>query len=73
MSRCAPLDGDAISGYSNVESDGIGWAELFDTVIKEHDDEHTVKFIRALKNGEDIAREFEQGAWEAYFPIKGDM
>ena len=73
VSGCAPLDGDAISGYSNVESDGMGWAELFDAVIKEHDDGHAAKFIRALKNGEDVAREFEQGVWEAYFPMKGDM
>ena len=73
VSGCAPLDGNAISGYSNPESDGMGWAELFDAVIKEHDDGHAAKFIRALKNGEDVAREFEQGEWEAYFPMKDDM
>lgn len=70
---CAPLDEKAISTYSNPESDGMGWAELFSAVTKEHDDGHAVKFIRALKNGEDVASRFEQGEWEAYFPMKGDM
>ena len=73
VSGCAPLDGDAISNYSNPESDGMGWTELFRAVNKEHDDGHAAKFIRALKNGEDVAREFEQGEWEAYFPMKADM
>jgi len=73
VSGCAPLDGENISTYSNPESDRLGWAELFSAVNKEHDDGHAVKFIRAMKNGEDVAREFEQGEWEAYFPMKGDM
>lgn len=73
VSGCPPLDGDAISGYSNPESDGLGWMELFSAASKEHDDGHAVKFIRALKNGEDVAREYEDGEWEAYFPMKGDM
>lgn len=73
VSGCAPLDGKAISGYSNPESDGLEWAALFSAVNKEHDDGHAAKFIRALKNGEDVAKQFEQGEWEAYFPMKGDM
>lgn len=73
VSGSAPLDGNAISNYSNPESDELGWTELFRAASKEHDDGHAVKFIRALKNGEDVARDFEQGKWEAYFPMKGDM
>ncbi|KFY10106.1 hypothetical protein V491_07809 [Pseudogymnoascus sp. VKM F-3775] len=73
VSGCPPLDGNAISSYSNSESDGIEWAELFSAVNKEHDDGHAAKFIRALKNGEHVSSEFEQGEWEAYFPMKGDM
>jgi hypothetical protein len=73
VSGCAALDGNAISGYSNPESDSMGWAELFSVVNKEHDDGHAAKFIRALKNGEEVAARFEQGEWEAYFPMKGDM
>jgi hypothetical protein len=73
VSGCAALDGNAISGYSDPESDSMGWAELFSAVNKEHDDGHAAKFIRALKNGEEVAARFEQGEWEAYFPMKGDM
>lgn len=73
VSGCAPLDGNAISNYSNPDSDGMGWTELFSAVNKEHDDGHAAKFIRALKNGEQVAGKFEQGKWEAYFPMKGDM
>ena len=73
VSGCAPLDGDAISRYEDPESAGVGWEELFDAVRKEHDDGHAAKFIRALKHGEDVARPYEQGPWEAYFPMKGDM
>ncbi|KAI1504052.1 hypothetical protein F5X99DRAFT_424580 [Biscogniauxia marginata] len=73
VSGCAPLDGAAISGYENPESDGLGWEDLFSAVNKEHDDGHAAKFIRALKNGEQVCAEYEQGEWEAYFPMKGDM
>jgi hypothetical protein len=73
VSGSAALDGSAISGYSDPESDGMGWAELFSAVNQEHDDGHAAKFIRALKNGEKEAAEFEQGEWEAYFPMKGEM
>lgn len=70
---CAPLDGEAVSGYANPESEGVGWAELFGAVNREHDDGHAAKFLRALKHGEEVTRGFEQGEWEAYFPMKGDM
>lgn len=73
VSGCAPLYGHALSHYSNPASDGMGWAELFRAVNQEHDDGHAAKFIRALKNGEEVAKEFERGKWEAYFPMKGDM
>jgi hypothetical protein len=73
VSGCAPLDGSAISSYSSPESDGMGWAELFSAVNKEHDDGHAAKFIRALKNGESEASKFENGEWEMYFPMRGDM
>ncbi|KAH8807229.1 hypothetical protein F5884DRAFT_673432 [Xylogone sp. PMI_703] len=73
VSGSAPLDGNAISTYSNPESDSMDWEDLFSAVRKEHDDGHAAKFIRALKNGEDVSREYESGEWEAYFPMKGDM
>lgn len=76
VSGCAPLDGNAISGYESddPETEAMGWAELFSAVNKEHDDGHAVKFIRALKNGEETAKPFEESEeWKGYFPMKGDM
>ncbi|EOA85728.1 Baeyer-Villiger monooxygenase dmxR6 [Exserohilum turcicum] len=73
VSGSAVLDGSAISTYSSPHSDGLDWDGLFDRVIKEHDDGHAAKFIRALKNGEDSAKEFEQGEYKEYFPMQGDM
>ncbi|KAH8589378.1 hypothetical protein B0O99DRAFT_637117 [Bisporella sp. PMI_857] len=73
VSGSAALDAKWINNYSNPESDGLGWAELFSAVNKEHDDGHAAKFIRALKNGEEVSKPFEQGEWASYFPMKGDM
>ncbi|KAJ6279553.1 hypothetical protein J3E71DRAFT_182420 [Bipolaris maydis] len=73
VSGSAKLNHSAISEYSSIESNDLCWNMLFDKVIKEHDDGHAAKFMRALKNGEDSAREFEQGEYEEYFPMKGDM
>lgn len=72
--KASPLDPQAISGYTNPESDQLGWDELFRDVRRESDDGHAAKFIRALKNGELTAKRYEQTAeWADYFPVKGDM
>ncbi|KAI1159632.1 hypothetical protein F5B18DRAFT_576922 [Nemania serpens] len=74
VSGSAPLNPSAITSYSNPESDNMGWSELFDAVIKEHDDGHAAKFIRALKNGQDVCETFEaQSELASYFPVKGNM
>jgi Questin oxidase-like len=73
VSGSAALDEKWVSDYSNAESDGMGWEDLFTAVNEEHDDGHAPKFIRALKNGEQECRKYEQGEWETYFPMKGDM
>ncbi|KAI8625048.1 hypothetical protein F5Y19DRAFT_480100 [Xylariaceae sp. FL1651] len=68
------LDSQAISGYANAESDSLGWEDLFRDVRRESDDGHAAKFIRALKNGEDTAKRYEDTAeWSTYFPCKRDM
>ncbi|KAF2017038.1 hypothetical protein BU24DRAFT_420064 [Aaosphaeria arxii CBS 175.79] len=73
VSGCSVLDGAAISNYSSPESDGMSWDDLFSAVCKEHDDGHAAKFIRALKNGENCASKYENGEFETYFPMRGDM
>ncbi|KAI0145386.1 hypothetical protein GGR57DRAFT_517282 [Xylariaceae sp. FL1272] len=68
------LDGNAISDYSDVQSDGLGWSDLFRDVVRESDDGHAAKFIRALKSGEETSKAWETTAeWGAFFPCKGDM
>ena len=70
---CAPLDADAVARYESPEGGEVGWEQLFERVRAEHDDGHAGKFIRALKSGESVAREWEGGEWEECFPMKGDM
>ena len=70
----ALLDTEAISGYKDPESDGLSWDDLFRDVVRESDDGHAAKFIRALKNGEQTSKNYEQTEeWADYFPCKGDM
>ena len=64
---------DAITEYHDDFSAAMDWKELYAAVNKEHDDGHVVKFIRALKNGQEAARPFEAGEFSDSFPVKGDM
>lgn len=52
----APLDTEAISGYKDPESADLSWDDLFRDVVRESDDGHAAKFIRALKNGEQTSK-----------------
>ena len=73
VSGSAALDADAIATYSSPESDGMGWQDLFRAVCQEPDDGHAAKFIRALKNGEDVCKKWEQEEDETQFPLRGNM
>jgi hypothetical protein len=72
VSGCAELYPDAVNQYNDDYSAAMGWNELYAAVNKEHDDGHVVKLIRALKNGEEAARPFEEGEFSESFPVKGD-
>ncbi|KKY37360.1 hypothetical protein UCDDA912_g02633 [Diaporthe ampelina] len=69
------LDGSYVSEYGGQASQNSGeWSDIFMAVVKEHDDGHAAKFIRALKNGELVGRQYEKDStWAGYFPMKGDM
>ncbi|KAF3763009.1 hypothetical protein M406DRAFT_346955 [Cryphonectria parasitica EP155] len=62
-----------IKNYQPTASAGWGWEELFRRANGDYDDGHVVKFLRALKNGEQVAKPFEEGVWADAFPVKGDM
>ncbi|ORY69641.1 uncharacterized protein BCR38DRAFT_419681 [Pseudomassariella vexata] len=70
---CGPLDDNGISGYASPENEDMEWEELFYQVVRESDDGHAAKFIRALKNGEETGKAYENGEWGDFFPMKGDM
>ncbi|GAM43183.1 hypothetical protein TCE0_047f17782 [Talaromyces pinophilus] len=73
-SGSVPLDDKYITNYTNPESDGWSWDDIFSAVIKQHDDGHAAKFIRALKNGEIVCQQYESRSKSVgRFPVKGDM
>ncbi|KAH8756632.1 hypothetical protein F5883DRAFT_162456 [Diaporthe sp. PMI_573] len=76
-SGSVPLDGAYINKYAEADLETLswGWEDVFGAVVKEHDDGHAAKFIRAIKNGELVTAKF-QGQDDKgldYLPLKGDM
>ncbi|AEO58371.1 hypothetical protein MYCTH_2305640 [Thermothelomyces thermophilus ATCC 42464] len=68
------LRAQVLDQYRPTLSKGMGWKELYRAANEVHDDGHIVKFIRSLKNGEDVVKPFEQAPGAAdYFPVHGDM
>jgi Questin oxidase-like len=73
-SGSVPLDEKYITDYSSPESDGWSWEDIFSAVVKQHDDGHAAKFIRALKNGELVSQQHElRSDILDRFPVRGDM
>jgi hypothetical protein len=64
---------EAVDEYHPTLSKDMGWRELYRAANEVHDDGHIVKFIRALKNGEDVVKPFEQGPGATDFPVHGEM
>lgn len=64
------LDVDSVKQYQGEKTGDVSWEKLFQLVNEQHDDGHVAKFVRALKNGEEACREFED---EEDFMVKGDM
>lgn len=67
------LDTKYIRDYKGQVTASWGWQELFAVINRTHDDGHVAKYVRALKNGEEVSKPFENGEWERAFPVKGDM
>ncbi|KAL4951129.1 hypothetical protein BDW69DRAFT_201649 [Aspergillus filifer] len=64
------LDIGAVTEYVGEKTGNMSWEELFVAVNEQHDDGHVAKFVRALKNGEEVCKEFEG---DDVFMVKGDM
>lgn len=63
------LNVDDIDGYTTGVSASWGWDETFRAARGLNDDGHVAKFVRAIKNGEESSRQFEDDK----FPVKGAM
>ncbi|KAI9648487.1 hypothetical protein NHQ30_003121 [Ciborinia camelliae] len=59
--------------YEPSLSKGWDWRALYKGSIDIHDDGHVVKFIRALKHGEDVVEPHVKREGAASFPVNGDM
>ncbi|KAH6658475.1 hypothetical protein BKA67DRAFT_533628 [Truncatella angustata] len=58
-----------IENFTTGASADWGWDEMFRVSKGLRDDGHVAKFVRAVKNGEEVSKEFE----DETFPVKGDM
>jgi hypothetical protein len=67
------LRAENILEYEPTMSRGLDWKGLYQAANDIHDDGHIVKFIRALKNGEDVVKPYEEQAQDAALPVKGEM
>ncbi|QIW99251.1 hypothetical protein AMS68_004769 [Peltaster fructicola] len=72
-SAAAKLDAAWITDYVPTFSAGMDWISLYKATNKAHDDGHVAKFIRAIKNGFDVAKPFESSQDAALLPVHGDM
>ncbi|KAJ9605938.1 hypothetical protein H2200_009787 [Cladophialophora chaetospira] len=71
-SAAPELRDEYITSYQPTLSKGMGWQELYQALNQHHDDGHVAKFIRAIKNGEQVAGRFEKSE-ESELPINGDL
>ncbi|KAI9681076.1 MAG: hypothetical protein M1822_007150 [Bathelium mastoideum] len=72
-SGAAEMRAQDVLEYEPTLSKGLDWQAMYRAANDLHDDGHVVKFIRALKNGEDVVKPFERGEDAACFPVTGDM
>jgi hypothetical protein len=71
-SGAVDLNHSAIANYTAHLSAGSDWDALYKAVVKEHDDGHLAKFVRALKHGQTISQPFESSDEGGAFPVKGN-
>ncbi len=62
-----------VLGYEpTLSKDIMDWDALYAAVRGEHDDGHAAKFVRAVKNGEDVTAQFSQESGVAtLLPVRG--
>jgi hypothetical protein len=71
-SSAPAMDAQWIKVYQPTLSKGMDWRGLYKVVNIDHDDGHVAKFVRAIKNAEDVGKAFA-GEKEETFPVTGEM
>ncbi|KAI4591844.1 hypothetical protein KJ359_012163 [Pestalotiopsis sp. 9143b] len=59
-----------IQNFSTGDSVNWGWEDVFRVAKGLHDDGHVAKFVRAVKNGEEVSKAYGD---DDSFPVRGDM
>lgn len=81
-SAAPELRPENLMDYEPTLSRCMDWIQIYQDVNQHHDDGHVAKFIRALKNGEEITLPFERhvanggatnGTSADLLPVKGNM
>ena len=67
----AELHIEDADNYAGTSSANMDWAALFSVINKMRDDGHVAKYVRALKNGEEVSKSFEHGEGAGNLPVKG--
>ncbi|KAK1751367.1 oxidoreductase AflY [Echria macrotheca] len=70
-SAAAELKLENIEGYKPTLTAGLDWKGVYELVNDAHDDGHVAKFVRAIKNGEEVSKPYETGPGSEDFPVKG--
>jgi hypothetical protein len=61
---------DEITNYKSKRDSS--WEDIFQRVKTYHDDSHACKLVRALANGEQVCKKYEDEGKDGFI-IKGDM
>ncbi|KAG9229999.1 hypothetical protein BJ875DRAFT_537404 [Amylocarpus encephaloides] len=69
----AEMKSENVLGYEPSLSKGWDWRAIYKESNEIHDDGHVVKFMRALKHGEDVVEPHVKQEGAASFPVHGDM
>lgn len=82
-SAAPELRPENLMDYEPTLSRGMDWNQIYQDVNRHHDDGHVAKFVRALKNGEEMTLPFERhvvngddarnGKSADFLPVKGNM
>lgn len=86
-SAAPEVDDDNIHNYQPTVTKDMDWNQLYQALNRHHDDGHVAKFVRAIRNGQQVCAQYENAAVNGsngtngnhvngvsgFLPVKGDM